>query len=104
VQSILVVASALADGPQPPRNIALRQTDGGTPMLVWEPVQGATGYIITLRYAGSERYDQQIGIDDPSQTSLVWDRFPEYAGISVAARGADGIIGRLSPEYSIQPG
>ncbi len=104
VQSILVVASALADGPQPPRNIALRQTDSGTPMLVWEPVQGATGYIITLRYAGSERYDQQIGIEDPNQTSLVWDRFPEYAGISVAARGADGIIGRLSPEYTLQPG
>ncbi len=101
-QSILVVAAALADGPQPPRNIALRQTDSGTPMLVWEPVPDATGYIITLRYAGSERYDQQIGIDDPNTTSLAWDRFPEYAGISVAARGVDGIIGRLSPEYAVR--
>lgn len=99
VQSILIVVTALADGPPPPGNLALRDTGNGTQTLVWEGVPGATGYVIALRWPGSLRYDQQI---ETTETRITWDGFSSYAGIAVAARGRDGMVGWLSAEYRVQ--
>ncbi len=99
VESILMVISAYADGPRPPRNISLRDIGGGRSTLLWEPVPDATSYIIALRAPGSLRYDQQI---EWSGTSIEWDGFRFYAGVAVAARGSNGIVGPLSAEYVIR--
>lgn len=99
-QTILGIIISLADGPRPPRNIALRTRESGISTLVWEPVPGATGYIVALRYPGSLRYDQQFETPD---NVVDWDAFTRYAGIAIAARGADGLIGPLSPEYRVGP-
>ncbi|MGB1289165.1 MAG: M20/M25/M40 family metallo-hydrolase [Aggregatilineales bacterium] len=98
VQSILIVITAMADGPRPPLNIALR-TDNNAQTLIWEDIPGAAGYVIALRRAGSLRYDQQI---ETSETRITWDGFGSYAGISIAARGTNGILGPLSPEYRVR--
>ena len=100
-QSILLVAVAYADGPRPPGSITLRDAGEGNSTLRWEPVVGATGYIVALRWPNSTRYDQQFPLDD---TSVTWDSFGDYAGIAIGAKGPTGLIGRLSQEYVIQPG
>ncbi len=94
-QAALAVVTALAEGPKPPANIALRERDGGKKELVWEPVEDAASYIIALRPAGSLIYADQLPIDD---TKVVWAGFSDYAGIAIAARDARGLIGPLSQE------
>jgi hypothetical protein len=98
VQSILMVISCFADGPRPPRNITLRDLGNGKQTLLWEPVPDATGYIIALRGPGSVRYDQQI---EWASTSIDWDNFNYYAGIAIAVRGPDGLVGPLSAEFVV---
>jgi hypothetical protein len=101
VQSILLVVAALADGPLPPRNLTLRNNNT---QLVWEPVPDAVGYIVTLRFPGSLSYNQQFEV--PGNTTSVPYTFgtSSYEGIAIAARGPDGIVGRLSAELKIIPG
>ena len=99
-QSIMLIAIALADGPPPPDNIALRDTGDGDTVLRWADTEGAIGYLIALRWPGSTRYDQLL---ESSETSFSWEGFTRYAGISIAARGSNGLIGRLSQEYIVQP-
>lgn len=94
-QAALALVTALADGPRPPANVALRERDGGKKELVWEPVDGATGYIIALRPAGSLIYADQLPI---SETKVVWAGFTDYAAIAIAARDSRGLIGPLSHE------
>jgi hypothetical protein len=100
-ESIMRVIIALVDGPQPPRNITLRAGENGNSTLRWEPVSGAVGYVVALRWPGSPRYDQQL---EWTETSVTWDRFNSYAGIAIAAMGPNGLIGRLSQEYVLQVG
>jgi len=94
-QAALALVTALADGPRPPANIALRERDGGKNELVWEPVEDAASYIIALRPAGSLIYADQLPINE---TKVVWAGFSDYAGIAIAARDARGLIGPLSHE------
>lgn len=97
VQSILLVMTSLADGPRPPRNITLR--DNKT-QLVWEPVDGAVSYIVTLRYPGNLSYKQQFEVQGTSAGPF---SFGTYEGVAIAARGPDGLIGPLSPELKVNP-
>lgn len=94
-QAALALVTALADGPRPPANIALRERDGGQKELVWEPVADAVSYIIALRPAGSLIYADQLPINE---TKVVWAGFSDYAGIAIAARDSRGLIGPLSRE------
>ena len=94
-QASLALITALADGPRPPANIALREREGGKKELVWEPVESATGYVIALRPAGSLIYTDQLPVNE---TKVVWAGFADYAGIAIAARDARGLIGPLSHE------
>lgn len=96
-QAALALVTALADGPRPPANIALRERDGGRSELVWEPVEGAVGYIIALRPPGSLIYADQLPINE---TKVVWTGFADYAGIAIAAVDAAGLIGPLSREIA----
>lgn len=100
VQSILLVVTALADGPRAPRNLTLRNNNT---QLVWEPVEGAVSYIVTLRFPGSRSYNQQFEV--PAETTSVPYTFGSdtYEGVAVAARGPDGIIGPLSAEVRVAP-
>ncbi len=94
-QAALALVAALAEGPRPPANIALRERDGGKKELVWEPVAEAASYIIAMRPAGSLIYADQLPIDE---TKVIWSGFSDYAAIAIAARDARGLIGPLSRE------
>lgn len=98
-QSLLMVMSALADGPLPPRSVSLRDRGDGLSSLVWEAVPGATSYVVALRLPGSLRYDRSIEV---TGTQIDWDGFRNYAGVAIAAKGQSGIVGRLSNEYVIR--
>ncbi|MGJ3237714.1 MAG: M20/M25/M40 family metallo-hydrolase [Anaerolineae bacterium] len=102
VQSILLMTVAIADGPPPPNNIALRSGTDGRPTLLWEGVPEANGYVIALRLAGSSRYDHQI--DWADVTSMTYDPLTsgQYDGLAIGTRGANGLIGRLSEEYPLR--
>lgn len=108
VQSILITIVSLADGPLPPRDLVLRDVGDGTQTLRWDPVPNVAGYVIALRLPGQLRYDSQVecnvGENVCGESSLNWDGFAAYAGVAVAARGPNGIIGRLSDEYIFTPG
>lgn len=107
VQSIMMIAVALADGLQPPRQITVRNTDGGM-SLVWESVPNATGYTIALRLPNQQRYDHQLDCTPQTDyckgTTLTWSGLGAYAGVAIASRGPDGLLGRLSLEYVLQQG
>jgi hypothetical protein len=99
-QTILTVVTALADGPRPPKTVHLRDNGNGTRRLIWEPVPDAAGYIVALRRPNSVIYDQQFPIND---TFVDWEKFipAEFAGVAVAAKDANGLLGPLSQEYLI---
>jgi hypothetical protein len=99
-RTVLGVVLALAGGPRPPRNIAFRDMGNGMSSLVWEPVNGATQYIVALRRgADSLIYDQQFTVIDP--TSGEWDRWRQYEAVAVAAVDSNGLVGPLSSEFKI---
>jgi bacterial leucyl aminopeptidase len=100
VQSILMVVKSVSDGPRPPRSITLREPRDGVPSLKWEPVDGATSYLVALRPPNGLRYERQIMTDEPLVT---WDGFRQYEAIAIAARDENGVYGPLSPEYRINP-
>lgn len=99
-QTVLTVATVLADGLPSPRNISLRANANGTRTLVWEPVQGAVGYLIALRSPGSLIYNQQFTW---AGTSVDWDGFVPtlFSGLAISAIDPSGLIGPPSPEYPI---
>lgn len=100
-QTVLTVVTSLADGLQPPRNIALRDVGNGTRTLVWEPIPGALSYVVALRWPNALRYEQRFEIND---TSVTWDGFvPErFVGLAIASKDANGLMGPLSPEFLIR--
>jgi hypothetical protein len=102
-QTILTVVTSLADGLQPPRNMALRDADNGLRTLVWEPIPGASGYIVALRRPNALAYDY-FEINEPNTTSVTWDGFvpTRFVGLAIAARDAEGLMGPLSPEFTIR--
>lgn len=100
-QSILLTTVALADAPTAPGDIVLRDNGNGSKNLRWESVDGAAGYVVLMRRAGSQQFDNHF---EWSSTSVDWEGFDRYAAIAVAARSETGLIGQISREYVIQPG
>ena len=100
---ILTIVTSLADGLRPPRNIALRDSGNGTRTLVWEPIAGASGYVVALRRPGALRYEQ-FEINEGDSTSVTWDGFvpDRFAGLAIAAKDSEGLMGPLSPEFAIR--
>jgi hypothetical protein len=101
-QTVLTVVTSLADGLPPPRNIALRE-GGGARTLVWEPIPGASGYVVALRRPNALRYEQ-FEINEPDTTSITWDGFvpDRFVGLAIAAKDANGMMGPLSVEFEIR--
>ncbi len=99
-RAVLTIITCLADGPRPPRNIALREVENGARTLVWEPVPGASGYVVALRRPGARRYVQ---FDIDGATSVTWEGFvpQNYASLAIAARDSNGLMGPLSEIYPI---
>jgi hypothetical protein len=99
-QTIMAGITALADGPSAPRNVALRANASGTRTLTWEPVAGATSYIVALRYPNSLVYNQQFTWN---ANFVEWDKFTAdyFAGVSVFAVNAGGLMGPPSTEVLI---
>ena len=102
-QAVLSVITSLADGPRPAGNewnMTLRDRGDGLRTLVWEPVPDAVSYIVALRSPGSLYYDRQFEVSD---TSVDWDGFTanRFVGLAIAAKDSNGMIGPLSPEYTI---
>jgi hypothetical protein len=99
-QAVLTITNALANGLRPPRNIALREAGNGARTLVWEPIPGATGYIVALRRPNALRYEQF----EIAETSVTWDGFvpSRFAALAIAAKDSEGLMGPLSPEFIIR--
>lgn len=99
-QTILASVTALADGLPAPRNVSLRPAGEGMRELVWEPVPGATGYIVALRAPGGLIYDPFFEINT---NSVVWEGFrsERFGSLALATKDANGLIGPFSPEFGI---
>jgi hypothetical protein len=99
-QLVLAVITAMADGPRPPQNMTLRDNGNGLRTLVWEPVAGATSYVVALRAPNSLEFNQQFEI---ANTSVQWDGFvpSRFAALAIAGRDANGLMGTPSVEYPI---
>jgi hypothetical protein len=99
-QTILAVATALADGIRPPSSVQLREDTDGLRTLVWERRDEAAGYLVALRSVGSAAYDEIFEVSD---TFVRWDGFvpSRFSGIAVAAIDQNGLVGPFSFEYQI---
>jgi Peptidase family M28 len=101
-QTILTVITALADGLRPPINIALREAGNSLRTLVWEPVAGASGYIVALRRPNALEYEY-FEVDNPLTTNITWDSFvsDRFVGLAISAIDSEGLMGPLSSEFKI---
>jgi hypothetical protein len=99
-RTVLTIVVSLADGLRPPQNLALRDAANGLRTLVWEPVPGASGYIVGLR-PPEALYYQYFPVEE---NSITWDGFvPErFAGVVISARDANGLMGPTSAEFPIR--
>lgn len=99
-QTVLAVATALADGPRAPRSISLRENGDGTRTLVWETTPDAVSYVVALRAPGSIAYNYYF--DVPSN-SVTWDGFvaSRWESIAIGALDRTGLMGPLSSEFII---
>lgn len=98
-QAILAITSAMANGPRPPQNIALRDNGDGTRTLIWAEVPDAAAYVVALRRPDAMIYQQF----ETAETSIVWDGFTaqNFASIAIAAKDANGLMGPLSDEIIV---
>jgi hypothetical protein len=102
-QVTLATLAVLADGLLPPENITLRANpnDPSSHTLVWEPIEGAAGYVLALRQPGAVTYSQVLNVGPVN--SLTWSGFnPErYEAIAIATVDGQGRWGPFSTEYFI---
>lgn len=99
-QLTLVVTYAMGEGIRAPRNVVLRDAGNGIRNLVWEPVPEAVSYVVALRYPGSLTFNQYFETTDTNVASEIFTA-SRLAGIAIAARDANGLLGPLSSEYFI---
>ncbi|MBE0689856.1 MAG: hypothetical protein IH587_07020 [Anaerolineae bacterium] len=94
---------SLADGPQPPANIVLREEGNGLRTLLWDPIPDAAAYIIAFRRPGSTEYAQALRWTDVSNRSVTWDGFTaqNFEAIAIGTENSRGVVGPLSSEYII---
>ena len=97
--SIMMMIIAFADGPTPPRNIALRVSETGTPTLIWEGVPDAARYVLTFRRPGSTIYDGILEVDSNLATHNSLFTSGEFEAVAIGTIGSNGLIGRLSQDY-----
>ncbi|HRL13788.1 MAG TPA: M20/M25/M40 family metallo-hydrolase [Aggregatilineales bacterium] len=98
-RTILTVLMALSDGLKAPQTPIVRQMENGTRRLVWQPVDGATGYVVALRRPGERVYGQVFKAPG-QETAYECDCFnrSSFVSIAVAAVNNEGMMGPLSQE------
>jgi len=101
-RTILTVVMALSDGLKAPQEPIVRQMDSGTRRLVWQPVEGATGYVVALRRPGERTFEQVFNAEGQN-TAYECDCFvsSRFVSIAVAAVNDDGMMGPLSREVPV---
>jgi hypothetical protein len=99
-QTILACMTALADGVRAPQNVVLRDEGNGLRTLVFEPVSGATSYVVALRRPEALKYDPYF---ETTETTVTWEGFvaSRFIGLAIASKDANGLIGPFSIEYGI---
>ena len=99
-QTILASVIVLADGLLAPSSVHLDDNGNGGHTLSWEPVPGATSYVIALRSPNSLVFDQQLEVQG---TSLEWSDLDSgaFGTLAIAAKDENGLIGPLSTDLSI---
>jgi bacterial leucyl aminopeptidase len=96
-RTLATMMLALSDGMPHPTEIIVRDMGNGEGRLIWQPVAGATGYIVALRRPGESTFEQQFA-SPADMTAYDCTCFARFSGIAVGALNEDGIIGPLSPE------
>ena len=96
-RTLATMILALSDGMPHPTEIVLRDMGNGESRLIWQPVEGATGYIVALRLPGQNTFERQFP-SPASETAYDCTCFSSFSGIAIGALNENGIIGPLSPE------
>lgn len=101
-RTIITMVLALSDGMPAPTNVVIRDMGGNVRRIVWEPVPGATGYIVALRLPGQPTFERQFPAA-PDTTAFDCDCFiaSNYQSIAVSALNENGIMGPLSEEIRV---
>lgn len=100
VRTLATMILALSDGMPAPTEVVIRDTGNGVLRLVWQPVEGATGYLVALRRPGENTFEQQMN-SSPGETAWDCDCFARFSGIAVAALNENGLMGPLSTEVTV---
>lgn len=101
-RTILTVVMALSDGLKAPPAPVVREMPDGMRRLIWQPVEGATGYVVALRRPGDRTFEQVFNAPG-LETAYECDCFvsSRFVAIAVAAINDNGIMGPLSPEVRV---
>ena len=99
-QSVLASLIVMSTGLPPPTNIIIRNNGTPTRTLVWEPIEGAVGYLIGLRAPGSLIINQQFPWNN---NSVDWDGFNAslFTSVVISAVDSNGLMGPPSREIPI---
>jgi hypothetical protein len=96
-RTLATMMLALSDGMPHPSQVVVRDIGEGTLRVIWEPVDGATGYIVALRSPGQSTFEDQFSAS-ANETAFDCPCFLDFSGIAIGALNENGIIGPLSPE------
>jgi hypothetical protein len=96
-RTLATMMLALSDGMPHPSQVVVRDVGEGRLRVIWEPVDGATGYIVALRSPGEVTFEAQFPTL-ANETAFDCPCFLNYSGIAIGALNENGIIGPLSPE------
>lgn len=100
VRTLATIMLALSDGMPAPSGVTIRDMGNGQLRLLWEPVDGATGYLVALRAPGQVTFENQFS-SPPGATVWDCDCFAPYSTIAVAALNENGLMGPLSDPVAI---
>lgn len=99
-RTIATIMLALSDGLPAPSEVIMRDLGDGSHRLIWQPVEGARGYLIALRGPGDVTYENQF--EWPADgTFSDCECFARFSSIAVASINENGIMGPLSAEIPI---
>jgi hypothetical protein len=98
-QTVLVSLITLAHGPAAPQNITVN-TSAQTPILAWDNVPEAKGYVIAFSLRDSLIYDEYVEV---TTTSIGWEGLlgGRYGSVAIAAQDETGLIGPFSGEIPL---
>jgi hypothetical protein len=96
-RTLATMMLALSDGMPYPSQVVVRDIGDGNLRVIWERVEGATGYIVALRSPGQNTFGNQFSAL-ANETAFECPCFLNFSGIAVGALNENGIIGPLSPE------